>query len=366
VKSSTLAIDILGNSKDHLGGVQDSRIRNKVFNLRKDLDLYYLSEGKNDDIKIQIPKGKYKIEFSKLKNKTLKQSKKNKLKRLTTLYYISAVLLAMVVFLSILLVRTHSSSHTKIDKSTFVSSFLDTDQTLNIALGSRELYLEIDHTLNTRKYILDTDLSLPTDKEKFDSISSVQTGKKITNPKFYRHIDIEHMHISTQINLEWGLAGTECNILESIMVDDLNTLQHNTLFISKTASGNFHKFSALFDCSKFVFDDNNRFAIKKFCRDDECSRTVNFKSREMYLIIKRKLLPNGRYVLFLLCNNRFGWQVVFKHLHSKAFNDFILDSFQDSNKLPTEFELLLKIKDEDLQFKSETIDHKIIYNSDNP
>jgi hypothetical protein len=62
IKESTIAIACF--SKDAaFDPAMDSSVRAYISNLRKKLDHYYLTKGKNDAIKLTIPKGHYNVEF---------------------------------------------------------------------------------------------------------------------------------------------------------------------------------------------------------------------------------------------------------------------------------------------------------------
>ncbi|OFX62571.1 MAG: hypothetical protein A2066_20015 [Bacteroidetes bacterium GWB2_41_8] len=59
-KEYQIANDVFGKKADQQ---KDINIRVYIFNLRIKLDEYYKTEGKEDTVIIQIPKGKYKVEF---------------------------------------------------------------------------------------------------------------------------------------------------------------------------------------------------------------------------------------------------------------------------------------------------------------
>ncbi len=62
VKESTIAVECF--SKDAaFDPAMDSSVRASVSNLRKKLDHYYLTKGKDHDIRLTIPKGHYTVEF---------------------------------------------------------------------------------------------------------------------------------------------------------------------------------------------------------------------------------------------------------------------------------------------------------------
>jgi adenylate cyclase len=67
LKGYTIAVDVFNRDEDFDPG-QDALVRINAGRLRRILDLYYLKEGKNDEIKIEIPKGGYNPKISLRRN----------------------------------------------------------------------------------------------------------------------------------------------------------------------------------------------------------------------------------------------------------------------------------------------------------
>jgi len=97
VKETTIAVDFFGkdSSFDPHG---DPTIRVYISNLRKKLDHYYLTEGKEDRIRIEIPKGHYYVEFVSVDNI---QKKSINYKHLTYFLFLPLV----IILISIIIVQ---------------------------------------------------------------------------------------------------------------------------------------------------------------------------------------------------------------------------------------------------------------------
>ena len=87
IKSTTIAIDLLSSKDEKSKNLRDSYVRSKMYNLRKELELFYANEGKSYPVKISIPKGAYKVVFSASSNDE-KENKSPKIK----LHYLSYIL----------------------------------------------------------------------------------------------------------------------------------------------------------------------------------------------------------------------------------------------------------------------------------
>ena len=62
LKETVIAIDVFNRDSSFDPG-DSSIVRSSIFNLRKKLDAYYLTEGSDDSIYISIPKGSYRVVF---------------------------------------------------------------------------------------------------------------------------------------------------------------------------------------------------------------------------------------------------------------------------------------------------------------
>src|SRR4030042_2802502 len=69
-KEITIAIDVFGKDAN-FNANKDSTVRYHIHILRKKLDEYYRNEGREDKIRLVIPKGHYEIEFVAFKGKYL-------------------------------------------------------------------------------------------------------------------------------------------------------------------------------------------------------------------------------------------------------------------------------------------------------
>ena len=98
VKEATIAVEFF--SKDAaFDPAMDSSVRAYISNLRRKLDHYYLTKGKDDDIRLAIPKGHYNVEFIQTSNRQKLRSPMSR-KRLGLLY-IPLVLLALFAAIAI-------------------------------------------------------------------------------------------------------------------------------------------------------------------------------------------------------------------------------------------------------------------------
>jgi len=94
-KEQQIALDVFGKKAD-----QDKELNVRVYilNLRNKLKEYYQHEGKDDTVILQIPKGKYLVEFKILRYKSFVYS----LHRYSAVMFFSGILIALISFIFIL------------------------------------------------------------------------------------------------------------------------------------------------------------------------------------------------------------------------------------------------------------------------
>ena len=62
LKETTIAIEVFGKDAD-FNPAEDTIVRSHTYTLRKKLEHYYYTEGKDDIYHLQIPKGHYEAHF---------------------------------------------------------------------------------------------------------------------------------------------------------------------------------------------------------------------------------------------------------------------------------------------------------------
>jgi hypothetical protein len=139
-KESTIAIDVFGKSSD-FNSNKDSTVRYHIHTLRGKLENYYKGIGKNEKIRLVIPKGHYEIEFvsglgweKQIFNSILKTFQRWEIILLT-------VLIGFNIFLLLRLLRVEHRTPEMIPGTTVAnddpvwSSFFGNDYPVSIVLG---------------------------------------------------------------------------------------------------------------------------------------------------------------------------------------------------------------------------------------
>jgi hypothetical protein len=163
-KDSTIAYDVFDADPKDDNDVT-TKVRVYVHNLRKKLASYYIYEGKEDEIRFEIPKGHYKVVFR-------DQYKPRKWKKQSRLLYAVLAILAISMALNIFLLQSGQSGislHIPVKHNNPVwQEYLTDDLPTLIVLGDYFLY--VDMYLNDRnRYVRDFQINSLQDFETFMS-----------------------------------------------------------------------------------------------------------------------------------------------------------------------------------------------------
>ncbi len=127
-KEYQIAFDVFGKKADQ---EKDFNVRVYIFNLRNKLKEYYKQEGKEDSIRIEIPKGKYVVEFKFLRAKEVQK----KIYSLSPALFIFSIL---ILVLSIFMLVFRNSPRSP--KSALWNGFPDNKYPVLLVLGDHYFF----------------------------------------------------------------------------------------------------------------------------------------------------------------------------------------------------------------------------------
>jgi len=152
-KEVTIAQDVFEKGDD-FNAALDTTVRVYAHNLRNKLEHYYQSEGADDPLQIQIPKGHYRVEFVK-KAKTETQKNFNRHYLLWTPWILCLLLIAYIIVDKVF-IHTNTWSRDLIDTSTPIwHSFFDNGYPSSVVIGDFLVFHEYDNDLQRARRIQD-------------------------------------------------------------------------------------------------------------------------------------------------------------------------------------------------------------------
>jgi len=362
VKSSTIAYE-LSNKPGNTEKINDAYIRSQVFRLRKELDLFYHKEGKNAEYQIFIPKGQYAIKLKtsqqELKKSRFSTSSMQKINWKLVSTIVVATLLCALFFTYIF---THRQEKTNVS---FVSHFVGKGSDFDILLGDRYFYQEYDTTLQRKRLIFDTDVSLPHTLLDFNKFAKDHPERNIKIALNFTHTDTDNTIMAGLLSKELALNNLQGDILFS---SQLKSIKRNTVFVSKTNSGDLYElltsyfFNSIcnFSHSQIYKGNIASFNLKDSTILAKTSSQVISGKRNIisYCLIKKVVTTQNHSILFLLPTSDGARKYIIKKLFDAEFKVELLQALGGS--VPEEFELLLKMKS--LSFMNAQA-HELIYSS---
>jgi len=129
---STIAIEFF-EKKGDFNPAKDSTVRSQVHALRKKLHAYYLTEGKHEKVKLEIPKGRYELYFHQVQTETSSNLYKRTTIILSCLLFLALAALALVLSLPNSTLNTQKSKFG--DSLNLWSDFIDSPLPVLIIVG---------------------------------------------------------------------------------------------------------------------------------------------------------------------------------------------------------------------------------------
>ena len=172
LKETTIALEFFGKNAD-FNPAEDTIVRSHTYNLRKKLESYYHTDGKEDKFRIRIPKGHYEVAFE-------PHSERQSFKRIATTlrsrnsFYILAIialaLLLVFVWLRLRGVERNLQEYQQIDKTDAIwGEYLKSDLPVLIAIGDHFFFNEHSGTYQNLLALRDGKINSLEDLEAFKS-----------------------------------------------------------------------------------------------------------------------------------------------------------------------------------------------------
>lgn len=170
-KEICIALEVFGKTKDYDPAL-DSTVRVYVHNLRKKLQHYYRHEGKNDCIKLSIPKGHYRVEFEERQPPSPNNNSRN--------HIIPFIAIAILSLLVIWLIINPANKNLAYKKSDVWGDIIKNGLNTKIVLGDHYFFKgHIEgYTWNIRDIRINSD-------EEFESFIE---NNNISNATFYKYV----------------------------------------------------------------------------------------------------------------------------------------------------------------------------------
>jgi len=347
LKSVTIAIDLLSDSKSGRSSDKDTVIRTRLFNLRKKMQLFYLTEGKDETQRLSIPKGAYNVKLSK------QEVKKSKLQFSKSQWLIAALsFLLLISFITI--VALLSTNRGEIQKTTkanvfkdiednfFIQSFLNSEQKkINVAVGYRDFYYEYDLRLKRHRFILDSDCSIPSTKFLFENLRSRLADRKVELAGF-GHVDPVNVFLGLKLQNTFLQGNIES---EYYLANEVPEVEKNYIFIGDLGAGDMEQMLSPFsyhngksEISVSLVEDLRIVTIVQ--GKDTTSYPWDRARYNSYYYIRKSKIEDKHY-LFLFSGGIMSRGYMTKHLFTAAVSEELKARF--NGKIPDSYEIFIAV-----------------------
>jgi len=349
-KSTTIALEVLHESQG-LPTAQDSFIRSQIFSLRKKLELYYLTEGKEVKERLSIPKGTYKVKLT-----FLEKTKKKFTYTGKKIIYVGGVILLLSLIFNGITFKKLNDISTNARLPQIVHDIADDSKAVKVVISERTLYREYDNILNRSRFILDTKTEYPSDGNKmtyfirdFPSRKIALTDLSSSSPETWR-LGFDFLYKMKCL----GITS------ELININKVNSIDEDILFLGHVGGGNMGFLKNYFELSSFRFSTSNKGIVTTaLCSTSDTTfyswQPVSTIKRKTYFIIVKCESIQKKKILFLVSSDVMSRDYMYNVMYNTSFDEQIKKQF--GGKLPTQYEVMVEVEGKKLV----GLKHKIIH-----
>jgi hypothetical protein len=311
-KEFQIANDVFGK---HADPHKEMNIRVYIFNLRNKLKEYYKTEGKDDPVILQIPKGKYKVEFRFDRVKSVKI-----LLGRHGLYLFAAGLALMVSSLVIVL----KGPKVHVPKNTLWKDFFYTDFSIQIVLGDH--YFFNDSIATGRRGITrDTRINSDADLDRYLKLHPELIGKINKTGSTYTNKQASVGLFSMMQMFGGQQTETEMKFSSQLSWDDLKGKHLVFIGSVKTLgflSNTIERLGLTYDLQNTTFSYQTADSLLNFK-----NRSDHYLQNEHACLLHFKT-GDGRKILFLLSDSDIGNIAALKFLTDQSSAGLLMHKAQ--------------------------------------
>ncbi|MFA5327408.1 MAG: hypothetical protein WC384_06425 [Prolixibacteraceae bacterium] len=325
-KEQQIAFDIFGKKADQ---EKELNVRVYILNLRNKLKEYYQNEGKDDTVILQIPKGKYQVEFKFLRSKSFFRT----LERFSLPMFVSGTVL---IFLSVILILNINKF--RWPEQNIWKGFLKPDYPILIVLGDHYFFTD---SIATGKLgaSRDTKINSDEDLDAFLKLHPELMGKIRKSKTTYINKQAPIGLFSILKMFGGGVADVEMKYSSQLKWED--TRKKHLIFIGSIKTLQFLKPTLERVGLKYNLEHSSftyQTADSTLFFDN---RSDNYIEHE-YSNLVHFCTADGRKVLFLLSDADFGNIAAMKYLTDELNKDF------PGSKTSQKYKAVFEVKGRDL------------------
>ncbi len=324
ITEQSIALDVF--KRKDFDGTDDTIVRVNVFKLRQALEKYYLEEGKTDTIKVEIPKGSYSLKFRENSDGILLKTVKNNSK----LVFIQSSVLTSSLILGLALFYVFNNK-----QSVIWDSFNNKLPTKVILCQPH--FQKYEHKLDSRVLVV---REMGINSAKDDSIT-----QSIFPSDQFNHPDLEFSYfMPTNVyplpHIFKGLNQSDVKDIDIFSLQEYSSKElnnTNTVFVGSFKSMGYT--ADLLDRTSIKIRENPLQIILHDSINLIPENLPQDKFTDYALAVKYKG-ESDNYIMLFSSLYSTGITSIVKKLNDKRF----LTELEKINKIPEQFELILKVE----------------------
>lgn len=351
-----IATEFFGKDKG-FDPIEDASIRVYISQIRKKLEHYYLTEGKDDKIIIDIPKGHYTVRFRE-KSKTKEKNVKNL--TLVILSIVCILLLTGGLFLLTNNIQLQKKLNIISPDDPIWTEFLNSKKPTMLVIG--DYFFLYYHRQDDQRRINVRDPSINSPEEFKNYLEDHPDNENILHPLVHTYLRpnslwgiVELMPILRTFEIPYTIKMASEVVWEDITSNNIIFLgTFKTMYIIKPMLENVNIEFSIYPFHLYLNDENNE-EIKKF------NHTMDFQTRKFvdYGLITKFNGPNNNTIMLITGFDQGGVIQASRMISKPEFFKMLLAYHNDPILKPLLFRLVIGVKGfqrADLSSKIEYLD----------
>lgn len=331
---TSIAIEGL-NKKGDFDNSTDASVRVYIHNLRKKNASYYLNEGKNDPIRISVPKGQhYQVVFSEIKQK----------KSFSNYYY-------LIIFFTILLLNilfwVFSGNNSKInasftDNNNVWNEFLADEEPVLLVIG--DFFIFKDTSQSIQKYIRDYRINSPEELHTYNIKNEEFQKYSETEITFIGKSSVDSFPEIISMLASWNKE-FDVKLASELTWDDV--ISKNIIFVGS--------FKTLRILKKLVTNLNASYRVYPntiFYKDEKSQSIFEYKAPKDdktgylkdYALVAKLHGPKDNFIFLFTATHDIGQSATVNSFLSNDFLDEFKNNFKNDDNPHNLFEAIFEVK----------------------
>lgn len=348
VKAVNIAIDLL-QRKGEIDENDETIARVYIHKLRTKLNAYYANEGKNDTVILEIPKGKYVLEFIEKNKEEPANARKNSFQPMI----ISIITLLPINFILLWIFGIFSGN----SANTIWKEFVKEKEPVNLILANPFFYTAHNDktTFVVRNFDINSQEDLKTNSSAFPDENFKLASSDLS---YFSNNNITSLPMLFSVIAK---SDSEIKLYSSLDFNLERVIDNNSIAITSHKSIGFFK-QFLSQTSFEISDDCVLYLNKKNEKLKYLTPKISNDYYDDYALFIKIPTPKGKTLCLLSDYHSIGNKGLMELITNKDAEELILDhSESDLSKIPDYFELLVKVSGyQEENLKTEIIHFKAL------